>query len=49
VTTRVLATIILVACIVLAGCASSDKDSDNNGSRFGGFYGGVNSGGGGMP
>jgi hypothetical protein len=34
--------IALIACLVLAGCASSDKNANDN--RFGGFYGGVSGG-----
>jgi len=41
---RVFATVLLLACLVVAGCAdNNDKNSDN---RFGGFYGGINGGGG---
>jgi hypothetical protein len=34
---------LLLACLALTACADSNKDSDN---RFGGFYGGINGGGG---
>lgn len=41
---RVLAAFLLLACLVVTGCAdNTDKNSDN---RFGGFYGGINGGGG---
>jgi hypothetical protein len=41
---RVFVMFLLLACLVVAGCADhNDKDSDN---RFGGFYGGINGGGG---
>jgi hypothetical protein len=33
---------LVLACCVIAGCADSDKRSDDN--RFGGFYGGVSGG-----
>jgi hypothetical protein len=36
---RVLAALVLLACLALAACTDSDKRSDDN--RFGGFYGGV--------
>jgi hypothetical protein len=32
----------LLACLIVAGCADSDKRTDDN--RFGGFYGGVSGG-----
>jgi hypothetical protein len=39
---------ILLACLVVAGCADSGSSADNNknDNRFGGFYGGLNGGGG---
>ena len=41
---RLVAIFLLFACFVVAGCAdNNDKNSDN---RFGGFYGGINGGGG---
>ena len=41
---RLVALLLLFACLAAAGCADrDDKDSDN---RFGGFYGGINGGGG---
>ncbi len=41
---RLVAIFLVLACLAIAGCAdNSDKDFDN---RFGGFYGGINGGGG---
>jgi hypothetical protein len=40
---------ILLACLVVAGCADrgdSTADNNKNDNRFGGFYGGLNGGGG---
>ena len=42
---RWMAIVAVFTCLVLAGCADSDKRSDSNG--FGGLYGGVT--GGAMP
>jgi hypothetical protein len=39
---RLLPALVIFACLVLAGCADSDKRSDD--TRFGGFYGGVSGG-----
>ena len=49
--TRFLTVLLLFGCLFVAGCAdsgSSNADSNNNNSdnRFGGFYGGMNGGGG---
>jgi hypothetical protein len=41
---RLVALLLLLACFAAAGCTDrSDRDPDN---RFGGFYGGINGGGG---
>jgi len=40
---RLLSAMLLLACLAIAGCANSDRDSDNN-NRYGGFYGGVSGG-----
>jgi len=40
---------VLLACLAVAGCADSGNSSADNGNdnnRFGGFYGGLNGGGG---
>jgi hypothetical protein len=40
---------VLLACLVVAGCADtggSGSDDNKNDNRFGGFYGGMNGGGG---
>ena len=42
---RFLSAFLLLTCLIVSGCADSDKSSDNN-NRFGGFYGGVIGGGG---
>jgi hypothetical protein len=42
---RLVPLLLLLLCLVVAGCADSDKRSDDN--RFGGAYGGVT--GGSMP
>jgi hypothetical protein len=39
--------LVLLLCVMLAGCAPNSTSSDDSHDRFGGFYGGV-SGGGGM-
>jgi hypothetical protein len=40
--------VILLVCLIAAGCADSGNsaDSNKNDNRFGGFYGGLNGGGG---
>jgi hypothetical protein len=38
--------LMLLACLFVAGCADSSNSSDDSHSRFGGFYGGMNGGGG---
>jgi hypothetical protein len=35
---------LLLACLVVAGCTDANNDTGDNHDRFGGFYGGINGG-----
>ena len=36
--------VLILAALILTGCAASSDRSDDQHNRFGGFYGGVNGG-----
>ncbi|HVH80608.1 MAG TPA: hypothetical protein VM782_14530 [Stellaceae bacterium] len=41
---RLFSVLLLLLCLVIAGCADNDKNTDQNNNRFGGAYGGVTGG-----